>query len=105
MISTITIFVMTSSIAVGQPMLNSDWFSKTNDGPIENKVKCDKQSNNELSMAYEPGGEGLFRDPLEVLGLYRTFLNCFVNLLIYNDIYLPKTTVYYSRNTETVNEF
>lgn len=72
MISTITIFVMTSSIAVGQPML-CNWFNKNNDGPIENKVKCDKQSNSELAMAYEPGGEGLFRDPLEVLGLYTTF--------------------------------
>lgn len=34
---------------------------------IENAAKCE-DANGGIVMMYEPGGEGLYRDPLEILG-------------------------------------
>lgn len=47
-------------------------------GTLENAAKCEYtngnvSSVNGISMGYEPKGDGLYRDPLEVLGSYSSF--------------------------------
>lgn len=60
----LVVVVVICSYAADLPINRSD---DNNAETIENAAKCE-DANGGIVMMYEPGGEGLFRDPLEVLG-------------------------------------